>query len=198
MPGGGTMDPQDRKVALRRSARDARRSLSPALRTDATTTIRERLAELPELTTAGAVLVYAAGATEVDVSATAADLRARGVTTLYPRVRGEDLDLVAVDDPAELVVGHRDVLEPTGPSNDPTTVDVVLVPGVAFDRRGGRLGQGGGHYDRLLPRIGDAVRIGVAFACQIVPSVPRLDHDVAVDIVVTERSIQRIGDLDRA
>lgn len=192
------MDPQDRKVALRRSARDARRSLSPATRTAATAAIGERLGELPELIPAGTVLVYAAGATEVDVEAAAGELRARGVTTLYPRVRGEDLDLVAVDDPSELVLGHRDILEPTGPSNDPTTVDAVLVPGVAFDLRGGRLGQGGGHYDRLLPRIGDAVRIGIAFACQIVPSVPRLDHDVAVDIVVTEQSVQRIMDPDRA
>ncbi len=192
------MEPQDRKVALRRSARDARRSLPATARTAATATIRERLGELPELLTAGAVLVYAAGATEVDIGAAAHDLRARGVTTLYPRVRGEDLDVVTVDDPTDLVVGHRDLLEPTGPPDDPTTVDAVLVPGVAFDRRGGRLGQGGGHYDRLLPRIGDAVRIGIAFACQIVPAVPRLDHDVAVDIVVTERSIQRMGDHDRA
>ncbi|MCA1784111.1 MAG: 5-formyltetrahydrofolate cyclo-ligase [Intrasporangiaceae bacterium] len=192
------MDLQDRKVALRRSARDARRSLSPATRTAATAAIGERLGELLELTSAGTVLVYAAGATEVDVEAAAGDLRVRGVTTLYPRVRGEDLDLVAVDDPSALVLGHRDILEPTGPSNDPTTVDAVLVPGVAFDLHGGRLGQGGGHYDRLLPRIGDAVRIGIAFSCQIVPSVPRLDHDVAVDIVVTEQSVQRITDPDRA
>lgn len=192
------MDPQDRKDALRRSARDARRSLPATTRNAATAAIRERLGELAELGTVAAVLVYAASATEVDVSSAASDLRARGVTTLYPRVRGEDLNLVTVDDPADLVLGHRDLLEPTGPSDDPTTVDAVLVPGVAFDLRGGRLGQGGGHYDRLLPRIGDAVRIGIAFACQIVPAVPRMDHDVAVDILVTERSIQRIGDLDRA
>lgn len=198
MARGMLMDPQDQKVALRRSARDARRSLSPATRTAATAAIRERLAELAELTPAAVVLVYAAGATEVDVEAAAGDLRARGVTTLYPRVRGKDLDLVAVSDPSELTVGHRDILEPAGPSDDPTTVDAILVPGVAFDLRGGRLGQGGGHYDRLLPRIGDAVRIGVAFACQIVPAVPRLGHDVAVDLLVTERSIQRVTDPDRS
>lgn len=192
------MDLQERKVALRRSARDARRALSPAARAAATAAIRERLAGLPELAGVGTVLVYAAGATEVEVRGATDDLRGRGVTTLYPRVRGEHLDLVAVDDPGELVVGHRDILEPAGPSDDPTTVDAVLVPGVAFDLRGGRLGQGGGHYDRLLPGIGDAVRIGIAFACQIVPSVPRLEHDVAVDIVVTERSVQRITDPDRA
>lgn len=198
MARGMLMDPQDQKVALRRSARDARRSLSAATRTAATAAIRERLADLAELAHSTVVLVYAAGATEVDVEATASDLRARGVTTLYPRVRAEDLDLVAVSDPSELIVGHRDILEPAGRSDDPATVDAILIPGVAFDLRGGRLGQGGGHYDRLLPRIGDAVRIGIAFCCQIVPAVPRLDHDVAVDIVVTERSVQRITDLGRA
>lgn len=190
-------DLEDRKAALRRSARDARRSLPATARTTATAAIREHLRDLPELAAARAVLVYAAGASEVDVAGAAEDLRARGVTTLYPRVRGEDLDLVAVEDPAGLVAGHRDIREPVGPSTDLTHVDAVLVPGVAFDLRGGRLGQGGGHYDRLLPRIGDAKRIGVAFTCQLVPQVPRTAHDVAVDLVVTERSVQRVGDGDR-
>lgn len=197
MPRGGTVEPQDRKVALRRSARAARGSLAPAVRAAATAAIRSRLGELPELTSARAVLVYAAGSTEVDVSGAAADLRGAGITTLYPRVRGENLEVAAVDDPAQLVPGHRDIPEPAGHAIDITAVDAILIPGVAFDLRGGRLGQGGGHYDRLLPRIGDAVRVGVAFACQIVPTVPRVDHDVPVDLIVTERSTQRIPDLHR-
>lgn len=188
---------EGRKTSLRRSARDARRSLPAEERTTATAAIRDRLHDLPELAAVRTVLVYAAGATEVDVGGAAQDLRTRGVTTLYPRVRGEELDLVAVEDPADLLAGHRGIREPAGPATDVTHVDAVLVPGVAFDLRGGRLGQGGGHYDRLLPRIGAALRIGVAFACQVVPQVPRSAHDVAVDLVVTERSVQRIGDRDR-
>lgn len=192
------MDAQDRKLALRRSARAARRSLPPDARREATAAICRRLLALPELAAARTVLVYSAVAGEVDVADTATGLRTRGAITLYPRVRGQELDLVAIEDLADLVAGHRDILEPTGPATDPTEVDAVLVPGVAFDMRGGRLGQGGGHYDRLLPRIGDALRIGIAFACQVVPTVPRAAHDVNVDLVVTERTVQRINEHDRA
>lgn len=185
------MEHQDRKVALRRSVRAARRALSPAERDAATAAITTRLRQLPELHTARVVLVYAAAGGEVDVEDAAAELRTRGVRTLYPRVRGEELDLVPVTDPRKLVRGHRDLLEPTGQPADPTIVDAVIVPGVAFDLRGGRLGQGGGHYDRLLPRIADAARVAVAFTCQIVPQIPRDDHDVAMDVLVTDGSIAR-------
>jgi len=182
---------QDRKAALRRSVRAARRALPPAGRADAAAAITTRLRQLPELRSPQVVLVYAATGGEVDVEDAATDLRSRGIRTLYPRVRGEDLDLVPVGDPTQMVRGHRDILEPTGQPADPTIVDAVIVPGVAFDLRGGRLGQGGGHYDRLLPRIADAIRIAVAFSCQVVPQVPRDDHDVAMDLLVTEGSVFR-------
>ncbi|HTL75696.1 MAG TPA: 5-formyltetrahydrofolate cyclo-ligase, partial [Casimicrobiaceae bacterium] len=68
------------------------------------------------------------------------------------------------------------------------SVDWVLVPGVAFDARGGRLGYGGGFYDRLLPgAAGSAPRVAGAFEMQIVDAVPTAPHDVGVDAVVTER-----------
>lgn len=70
---------------------------------------------------------------------------------------------------------------------DPRELDVVIVPGLAFDVRGGRLGRGGGWYDRYLPRLrADAVKIGVAWESQIVERVPVEAHDVQMDWVVTE------------
>ena len=87
-------------------------------------------------------------------------LRGRGVTVLFP----ED-----------------------EPPPDPGSIDVVIVPGVAFTSDGERLGQGGGWYDRFLVRLGpDVTTIGVAFAAQIVPALPTDPHDVAVDMVVTD------------
>lgn len=191
------MEFQDQKFTLRRAAQAARSSLPVAVRLAAAQAIRERLRTLPELRTARTVLTYAAGPNELDVGGVAEDLRERGLTTLYPRVHGDHLELVPVTDPTTLVVGHRGIPEPVGPATAITAVDAVIVPGVAFDRTGGRLGQGGGHYDRLLPRIGDALRIGVAFSCQIVPTVPRLAHDATVDIVVTEHSLLRAEQGDR-
>jgi 5-formyltetrahydrofolate cyclo-ligase len=73
------------------------------------------------------------------------------------------------------------------PAPDPRTIDVVIVPGTAFTHAGGRLGQGGGWYDRFLAMVRpDCVTIGVAFAPQIVDELPLEPHDVAVDVVVTD------------
>ena len=192
------MEQRDRKAALRRSVRDARRSLPTPERRQASEAIAARLRLLPELLTARVVLVYAASATEVDIEDAAEGLRSRGVRTLYPRVDGEDLALVPVSRIEELVDGHRGIREPKGLAADPSIVDAVVVPGLAFDLRGWRLGQGGGHYDRLLPRIADALRIGVAFTCQVVPQVPRDAHDIAMDLLVTERSVHRFERLEPA
>ena len=69
---------------------------------------------------------------------------------------------------------------------DPPVLDVVVVPGLAFTADGRRLGQGGGHYDRFLPRLrADCVTVGACFAEQVVTSIPTLDHDIRVDHVAS-------------
>ena len=129
---------------------------------------------------------------EVDLATLVAPLHERGARTLFPRVRDERLELVAATDLRTLQLGHRGVREPAGRAVDPGVVDIAIVPGVAFDPRGGRLGGGGGHYDRLLASLAPAaVRIGVAFSCQLVPHLPQEPHDQPVHLVVTERSVHR-------
>ncbi|MFO7960757.1 MAG: 5-formyltetrahydrofolate cyclo-ligase [Nitriliruptoraceae bacterium] len=177
---------------MRVATRAARRALSDAERRSASTRIAERLLGLPELDRARTVLLYAALREEVDLAELVAPLHERGVRTLFPRVRGELLDLVAAADLRTLQLGYRGVREPAGRVVDPGVVDVALVPGLAFDPRGGRLGAGGGHYDRLLHRFpGRTVRVGVAFACQLVPQIPLEPHDEPVHLVVTEHNVHR-------
>jgi 5-formyltetrahydrofolate cyclo-ligase len=90
------------------------------------------------------------------------------VETFLPEVHGEDL------------------LVMPGPL-DPTLLDVVVVPGLAFTSRGDRLGQGGGHFDRFLARVRpECLVIGVAFREQLVDELPIDEHDVAVDVVITD------------
>lgn len=186
-------DVEDRKAALRRSARDARRALDDEDRRIAAATIVARLVALRELARAGTVALYAATDEEPDLTELVGALLARGVRPLWPRVAGEGLELAEATT-ATLAPGFRGIAEPTGPAVDPRLVDAVLVPGLAFDPHGARLGRGGGHYDRLLAAVDDsALRVGVAFACQVVPAVPREPHDLGVDVVVTERSIHRNG-----
>jgi 5-formyltetrahydrofolate cyclo-ligase len=143
---------------------------------------------------AGVVALYVATPDEIDPSGVVPMLRERSIRTLFPRVRGERLDLAEANDPHALPGGFRGIREPTGPAIDASVVDVVVLPGIAFDLDGGRLGQGGGHFDRLLPELPeDTVRIGLAFSCQVVPRVPREDHDEVVDIVVTDHAVHRTG-----
>jgi 5-formyltetrahydrofolate cyclo-ligase len=100
------------------------------------------------------------------------------------------LVLHAIGDPiADVVAGFRGIPEPRpdAPPVSPQAVDWVLVPGVAFDVAGGRLGYGGGYYDRLLPAMrAGTPRVAAAFEAQIVAHVPRAPHDAGVDAIVTE------------
>ncbi len=180
------------KSTLRAAATATRRALTPEQRRQASERIVARLLALPELRPARTIVTYAAIREEADVEVAVATWQERGRRILFPRVRGAELDLAGVADPKLLRIGYRGVPEPTGPRVDPEVVDAVLVPGTAFDPRGGRLGSGGGHYDRLLSRLpAQAVRVGIGFSCQLVPHVPREEHDALVHLVVTEGGVHR-------
>lgn len=191
-PDDGRAAARARKAALRRSTRAARDGLLPEERRRAATAVVDRVRRLPELRRARVVALYVAYGSELDPGALTVFLRDRDVTTVLPRVEKDELRLVATTATTTLVVGHRGIDEPPGRAVDLAAVDAIVVPGLAFDPVGGRLGQGGGHYDRLLAALPTTtVRIGVAHACQLVPRVPREDHDAAVDLVVTDRATFR-------
>jgi 5-formyltetrahydrofolate cyclo-ligase len=121
-------------------------------------------------------------------------LRARGTQVLLPRLL-DDMDLAWVEYAGReaLREGPRGLLEPAGPALAATAVgraEVVLVPALAVDRRGRRLGQGGGSYDRALPRAG-GLRIAVVYADEVLDEVPVEPHDAVVDGVLTEDGLQR-------
>lgn len=182
----------DVKTRLRATARNARRGLDDAERRTASAAAVSRLMNLTELRRPATVLLYAALDEEADPSGALPRLLDRRARVLFPRVRGEDLELVAATDLTTLTLGFRGVREPVGPAIDPGVVDVAVIPGVAFDPMGGRLGQGGGHYDRLLPFLDvECLRVGFCFSCQVVPRVPTEPHDEPVDVVVTERATYR-------
>ena len=121
-------------------------------------------------------------------------LRARGSRVLLPRLL-DDMDLAFVEYAGReaLGAGPRGLLEPVGPPLETAAIgsaEVVLVPALAVDRRGHRLGQGGGSYDRALPRA-HGLRIAVVFADEVLDEVPVEPHDAAVDGVLTEHGLVR-------
>lgn len=181
----------DDKRELRAALGARRWALTPAQRRERSAAAARHLVDLPELAAAGTVALYAALPDEADPAPARRPLERRGCRIALPRVlRDGALALVAVE--GALEPGFRGVLEPSG---DPLPLDqvrAVVVPGVAFDRDGARLGRGGGHYDRLLAALPPSVAtVGFAFAFQLVEHVPVLDHDRPVDLVVTEQEVVR-------
>lgn len=182
----------DAKVRTRALALARRDGLDAADRTAADAAIVARLVALPSFAAARRVLLTLPFGSECDTLPLVTTALAAGKRVVLPRVDvpARVLRLHEVRDPAkETAPGYRGIREPQAslPEIAPSLVDWVLVPGVAFDRRGCRLGYGGGFYDRLLPLVpGGAPRVAAAYATQLLESVPAAPHDAVVDILVTE------------
>lgn len=180
------------KAALRHLALARRSALLPGERQQRDQKILQRLFNLPDFQQADRVLFYVSFGSEVSTH----DMMRRcfgGKTVLAPRVNGNELHVHELASMDELKSGAFGILEPvTGlPEVDPATVQIVLVPGAAFDLRGHRIGYGKGYYDRMLEGV-SALKIGLCYDRQIIDAVPEQEHDIPVDIVITN---ERLVDL---
>jgi 5,10-methenyltetrahydrofolate synthetase len=183
------------KLALRREVLALRNALAPDARAAASAAIARRVAALPEFAAARTVLLTLAFRSEWNTLLLVHAALAESKTVVVPRVDRQTrmLELHSIADPdRDVVPGHLDIPEPllARPRVPRDAIDFVLVPGVAFDLEGRRLGYGGGYYDRLLPLLSPrAARVAGAFEIQIVERVPAAPHDVRVDAIVTESRI---------
>lgn len=174
-----------------------REQFSPAVRAAFSRRITHTLLALPEYRRARVVMAYMSMGAEFETEAFVQRVLADGKRLVLPRVnRGERrLDLFAVSDlEAGLAPGVWGILEPLPErcaTVAATAVDFVLVPGLGFDGDGGRLGYGGGFYDRLLVAMTTATRVAAAFSAQVVDAVPMTAHDQRVELVVTEDGLLR-------
>jgi 5-formyltetrahydrofolate cyclo-ligase len=183
---------RDAKAALRTRVLALRDALPEDARASASRAIAARIQARPDYGAANCVLVTLPFRNEWDTVALVRSALAAGKAVAMPRVdpNARMLDLHAIADLARDVgPGVRNIPEPL--SHCPTiareAIDFVVVPGVAFDRNGRRLGYGGGYYDRLLPllRTG-AARVAGAFDLQLVDRVPAGPNDIGIDAVITE------------
>ena len=162
-------------------------------------TIFERLIDLPQYTQARTVLCYVSFRSEVSTHAFFARMWADGKRVIVPYCQAQHLELFCFSSFSDLAPGTLGILEPKpevrGQDHRRAKVqelDLLVIPGLAFDRQGGRLGYGKGYFDRLL--LGarpDALLAAVAFECQLFDAVPMQPYDVRVDAVVTETNIYR-------
>jgi 5-formyltetrahydrofolate cyclo-ligase len=183
------------KDEARRDARERLRALAPAEREAANQAIAERVWIVPEVAAARTILLYASLPDEVATDAIAREALRRGLTVTYPRCLPATFELALhhLRDLGELRdAGSYGIREPDPacPLLDTSDIDVVLVPGLAFDRRGARLGRGAGYYDRLfaLPAF-RAFRCGLFFAAQEAQHLPTEPWDVFLDAIVTEEGM---------
>lgn len=187
---------QEEKDRLRRIVLARRRSLSRAHGLTAARSAAMNLIGVPEVRRAHSVMVYLTYKSELPTEFVIEMLRAEGKALYAPRI-GPCGHLLAAQLPpdVELRSGPYDVPEPVGTECvDPRQLDAVIVPGVAFDLSGRRLGFGKGYYDRFLPALRpEAVKVGLVYDLQLVPEVPAGPNDVPVDIIVTESRVVRAG-----
>ena len=189
--GPGDGDPGAAKRALRDRVLERRDAMASAQRRTCGAALRARLIALPVVVRARTVLCFASFRSEVDTAPFIDWCLEQGKTVALPRIVGpRHMEAFAVTDPDhDLVPGRWDIPEPRQglPLVDPASIDVVVVPGSAFDDEGGRMGYGGGFYDAFLRRMRrDSCRIGIGFDLQMVERVPCEAHDLCVDLVVTE------------
>ncbi|MGH2709723.1 MAG: 5-formyltetrahydrofolate cyclo-ligase [Actinomycetota bacterium] len=179
-----------RKAILRKGMIRVRAAIPAEERARLTDLVEETLFALPEVSSASTILLFYSFGTEVPTKGMAGRILRAGKRLLLPYVTDtEEMEA------AEVLPG--DSLEPSGygPNEprsrvavDPGEIDLIIAPGLAFDRDGNRLGYGGGHYDRYLGRTRPkAVRVGVGFSLQMVEQVPVEPGDETVDMVVTDQ-----------
>ncbi len=182
------------KREIRRSVLAARDALGEAERVTRSTAIHDRFLALPETEGARTVMMYWSFGSEVATGPLIDRLRDLATLIVLPRIRGpQELEAVAYEPGHPLRETSFGAREPVdGAVVDPTSIDVVVPPGVAFDRSGRRVGYGGGFYDRFLPMLGqDVPRISLAFDVQLVDELPAAGFDLPVDVVVTESGVFR-------
>ncbi|TNY37294.1 5-formyltetrahydrofolate cyclo-ligase [Thermomonospora catenispora] len=190
----------DSKHTLRRRLLTARAEMGADRRAAAGRALRDALLDLPELEMAASVAAYASFGNEPDTHGLIFALWKRGTYVLLPRLLPDgDLDWASYEGPDSLAPrgaaegdggsGAPGMLEPTEPPRGPDAIkaaDVILVPALAVDRTGMRLGRGGGSYDRALARVGPQIlTIGLVYDEELVDRLPAEPHDRRLRAVVT-------------
>jgi 5-formyltetrahydrofolate cyclo-ligase len=187
---------RDRKQYMRRLIRAVRRGLSEAERLAHSRRVWERVAALPCYQRARVVLGYMAFDHEVLTDGLMQQTMVSGKQLVLPMVLGDrqDMALYVIEDlGCDVAPGYRGILEPQPQRTRavaPETLELALIPGIAFDLRGGRLGFGTGFYDRLLSRLPQGIpTVGLAFDFQVIPRLPCQPHDMLLEAIVTEHRI---------
>ncbi len=190
-----TEELSQRKTEIRKAAHAARKE--QADKDDVSKQITDRVASLPEYQSANCVMWYVDVRDEVRTRHALPEALESGKRVVIPYCVDGELELFHLESMDELETGMYKILEPRAELRevdskrvDVKELDLILVPGVAFDARGGRTGHGKGYYDKLLENAKpETPLIALAFQCQIFDEIPMQEHDIFMDKVVTEENV---------
>ena len=171
------------KQTLRQTIRAAKKQHTPEALREQSELILRKLAAHPRFLESGTVMLYASLPDEVQTLAFIEEWRHRK-RIILPTVVGDDIIPVEYAQDTGFAVGDFNILEP---QNEPYhgDFDLIVVPGVAFDRKGNRIGRGRGYYDRFLCQHLEVKRIGICFDFQLVDEVPTEPLDIRMDEVIS-------------
>ena len=183
------------KAAIRKTILDQRQSQDPAIRAERSRVIVRALLKTEEFQRARAVLIYLSKDEEVATDELMAEAFAVGKRVLVPVVDpvSDELQIAELSGPEpKFQSGAFGVREPAPEELNivsPDGIDLVVAPGVGFDRRGGRIGYGKGYYDRLLRQLATTVpRVALAFDFQVLDAVPQNEDDIRMHTLITEKT----------
>jgi 5-formyltetrahydrofolate cyclo-ligase len=175
------------KKQLRQWIRERKRMLDTSQRREQSEIIAKAILKHPKIRAASAILLYAALPDEVETQELLDNLAKSGKTIFLPAVISqEELELRHYEGTQNLHKGAYHIPEPTGvPFHDFDQIDVAVIPGMAFDDSGNRLGRGKGYYDRFLKLMPQCYKIGICFDFQKFTHIPAGPYDIKMDEVIS-------------
>ncbi|MBN2406883.1 MAG: 5-formyltetrahydrofolate cyclo-ligase [Elusimicrobia bacterium] len=178
------------KRALREKHLKLRKNIGRDERSLADENIFRKIKVREDIEKADNIMLYSSGPDEAGTRKITEYLISAGKKVYLPSINDKDLFVRRIRSMTDLVKGKFGILEPRGDVSEPVEpgiLDIVIVPGVCFTRRGARLGRGKGYYDRFLSRLPERVKvIGICYSSQIEDNIPCTDNDMEVDEVVTD------------
>ncbi|NLW02768.1 MAG: 5-formyltetrahydrofolate cyclo-ligase [Clostridiaceae bacterium] len=193
---------QDRKKEMRKALLERRKQLDHNSVLELSGAIQRKILDSRFFKECPVIMAYMPIQNEVRTGFIISEGLAMGKTILLPRVAdSERMEAVPVVNPdSELIKGALGIMEPhpSMPAADPRTIDLVILPGIAFDRKGHRLGFGAGYYDRFITHLKkDCILLAPAYDFQVLDQIPADDFDKPADLIITEKQIIHVSQKGR-
>lgn len=170
------------KQALRKQIKELKTNISSSQCAEEALMVKNLIEGLQCFINAQNILTYYSLPDELDTKCQLNDWH-QNKNIFLPKVNGSNLDIIRYA-PSQIEIGAYNTFEPIGPTIDPAKIDLAIIPGVAFDKNGNRMGRGKGYYDRFLLNC-NTIKIGICFDFQLFDTIPNEPHDIKMDAIIT-------------